>query len=411
MHALREPGAGVPGVGPGSPAGDGRPTRALVDLSAFSANLRLAGRLAGGAGRVLAVLKADAYGHGAVPLARAAERGGAWGAGVATAAEAEELRAGGVGFPVLVLSEVPVADAPRVVRAGAAQVVYTAALAEALAAAAAGSGRRVAVHLKVDTGMGRVGVRPEDAAGLARRIRELPGLELAGVLTHLAASEDLAGAVTGEQLGRFAAAVAAIEGAAGPVPLRHAANSGLLLRGEAGGNLARPGIMLYGEPPGPNLPHAAGLRPVLTLATAVAFLKRVPAGTPVSYGGTFVTARESLLATLPVGYADGYRRRFSNAASVLVRGRRAPVAGTVCMDLTVVDVTEVPGVGVGDEVVLIGSQGGAAVGAGELAAIGGTISYEVFCGIGRRVPRLHRRAELGYDLPAMREGEAAGGGE
>jgi alanine racemase len=173
------------------------------------------------------------------------------------------------------------------------------------------------------------------------------------------------------------------------------ANSALVLLGDPAGNLVRPGLMLYGASPAPGLPHAGDLQPVMSLVTAVAYLKRVAAGTPLSYGGTFTTSRESLIATLPVGYADGYRRAFSNRAAVLVRGRRAPVVGTVCMDLCLVDVTDVPGVVVGDEVVLLGGQGEERITADELASHAATIPYELFCGIGPRVPRVYAGGACG----------------
>jgi alanine racemase len=177
------------------------------------------------------------------------------------------------------------------------------------------------------------------------------------------------------------------------------ANSALVLLGDPPGNLVRPGLMLYGAATAADLPCAGDLRPVMCLATAVAFLKRVPAGTPLSYGGTFTTKCESLIATLPVGYADGYRRAFSNRASVLVRGRRARVVGTVCMDLCLADVTGIPGIAVGDEVVLLGGQGGERITADELAVHAGTISYEIFCGIGARVPRVYSGGPAEHDDP------------
>jgi len=316
---------------------------------------------------------------------------------VATAGEARALREAGVDAPILILSEVAPGGAAEVVRLACAQTLYTLALAGALERAAAAAGRRVAVHLKVDTGMGRVGVSPAEALPFVARLRDFPHLVLEGVMTHLAEAERPGSAATARQLVAFRSVCGAIEAMSGPVRWRHVANSALLLRDAAEGNLVRPGIMLYGAAPGPGLPHAGELRPALTLATAIAFLKRVPAGTAVSYGGTWTAPRESLIATLPVGYADGYRRALSNRAEVLVRGVRAPVVGTVCMDLCLADVTDVPGVAAGDEVVLIGRQGDEEIRAEELAARAGTISYEIFCGIGPRVPRLPHRGPLGYD--------------
>lgn len=376
--------------------GAGRRTRARVDVEAFAHNVRLAARLAGAA-RVLAVVKADAYGHGAETLARAALAAGATKLGVATAGEAAALRSAGIDRPILILSEGTPAAAADVVRLECAQTLYTLGLAEALEGEGARTGRRVAVHLKVDTGMGRVGVAPSEALPFVARLRDFPHLVLEGVMSHLAESEREESPVTARQLATFRTVCAAIEAMNGPVRWRHIANSAQVLRGEPSGNLVRPGIMLYGASPGPGLPHAADLRPALTLATEIAFLKRVPPGTPVSYGGTWRAMRESLIATLPVGYADGYRRALSNRGHALVRGRRVPVVGTVCMDLSLADVTDVPGVAVGDEAILIGRQGGEEIRAEEVAADAGTIAYEIFCGIGPRVPRLYAGASLGYD--------------
>ncbi len=366
----------------------GRPTRALIDLEALAHNVCLAVRLAGPERRVLAVVKADAYGHGAVPAALAALAAGAAKLGVATPGEVRALRSAGIEAPVLLLSEVSPDRAGEMTRLGCSLTLYTLAFAEALEREAQRAGRRVAVHLKVDTGMGRLGIAPADALPFVARLRDFPHLVLEGLMTHPSEAEQRESAVTRGQIATFEAVCGAVEAIAGSLRWRHIANSALLLPGEPPGNLVRPGLMLYGASPAPGLPHAGELRPVMSFTTAVAFLKRVPAGTPLSYGGTFTTRRESLIATLPVGYADGYRRAFSNRASVLVRGRRAAVVGTVCMDLCLVDVTGIPGIAVGDEVVLLGSQGEERITAGELAAHAGTISYEIFCGIGPRVPRV-----------------------
>jgi alanine racemase len=380
-------------------AGAGRATRALVDVEAFAHNVRLAVRLAGPGRQVLAVVKADAYGHGAAVLGGAALAAGAAKLGVATVAEARALRAAGVDRPILVLSEAAPAAAAEVVRLECAQTLYTLAQAGALEREAARAGARVAVHLKIDAGMGRVGVSPAEALPFAARLRDFPHLVLEGLMSHLAEAEVAGSAVTARQLETFRAVCGAIEAMNGPVRWRHVANSALLMLGAAEGNLVRPGIMLYGAAPAPGLPHADELRPVMTLATEIAFLKRVPAGTAVSYNGTWTAPRESLLATLPVGYADGYRRALSNRAEVLVRGRRAPVVGTVCMDLCLADVTDVPGAAVGDEVLLIGRQGGEEIGAAELAGRAGTISYELLCGVGGRVPRLYAGETVRYHGP------------
>ena len=268
----------------------GRPTRALIDLEAFSHNMRLAVRLAGPDRRVLAVVKADAYGHGAVHSARAALAAGAAKLGVATPGEVRSLRAAGIDAPVLLLSEVSTDRAAEMTRLGCSLTLYSLAYAEALEREAQHTGRRVAVHLKVDTGMGRIGISPADALPFVARLRDFPHLVLEGIMSHPSEAERRDSSVTAGQIATFQAVCGAVEAIAGSVRWRHIANSALVLPGNPPGNLVRPGIMLYGAAPGPGLPAAGDLRPVMRLVTAVAFLKRVPAGTPLSYGGTYTTS-------------------------------------------------------------------------------------------------------------------------
>lgn len=371
------------------PAAHGRPTRAEIDLDAFRHNLHLAMRLGGPDRQVMAVVKADAYGHGAVPLARQAVGAGAASLGVATVAEARQLREAGISEPVVILSEVTPGAEEEVVRLECTQVLYSLPAAERLGRAAGKAGRSVPVHLKVDTGMGRVGLPAKDAPSFAFRLAGMPHLSLEGVLTHLAEADSLESGATLRQLRDFAGASSRIKRRVRGLRFFHTANSALLMRGETIGNLTRPGIMLYGSPPAPGFPGEGELRQVMRFVTGISFLKSVPAGTPLSYGGTFVTRRKSLIATLPVGYADGYTRRLSNRVSVLVRGRRAPQVGTICMDMCLVDVTGIPGASVGDEVVLLGGQGEENVSSDELALLSGTISYEIYCAVGARVPRVY----------------------
>lgn len=373
----------------------GRPTRAEIDLGAFQSNLRFAARLGGDRREVMAVVKADAYGHGAVPLAGAALRGGASSLGVATLEEARRLRGAGIGAPIHILSEVLPDAAAEVVALGCTQILYTLELAEALERAAAAAGTRVPIHLKIDTGMGRVGVDPAAAVAIASRLRQMPHLLLEGVLSHLAEADLLDRDTTLRQVGEFADLCRRLERNSPELRCRHIANSALLMRGEATGDLTRPGIMLYGSPPAPGFPGAENLRPVMRFLTGLVFLKKVPPGTPLSYGGTHVTRRESLIATLPVGYADGYARRLSNRVEILVRGRRVPQVGTICMDMCLADVTDVPGVAVGDEAVLMGRQGEEEITCGELAALLDTITYEITCAVSDRVPRIHFGGEAG----------------
>jgi len=373
----------------------GRPTRAEIDLGAFQSNLRFAASLGGDRREVMAVVKADAYGHGAVPLAGAALRAGACCLWVATLEEARRLRVAGIEAPIHILSEVLPAAAAEVVALRCTQVLYTLELAEALEKAGASAGVRVPIHLKVDTGMGRVGIDPSAAVALSARLRQMPHLLLEGVLSHLAEADLPDRDTTLRQLGEFSSLCRRLERDCPELRYRHIANSALLMRKEATGNLTRPGIMLYGSPPALGFPGTENLRPVMRFLTSLAFLKKVPPGTPLSYGGTHVTRRESLIATLPVGYADGYSRRLSNRTEVLVRGRRVPQVGTICMDMCLADVTDVPGVAVGDEAVLIGRQGKEEITVGELAALLDTITYEITCAVSDRVPRIHRTGESG----------------
>lgn len=367
----------------------GRPTRAEINLDAFESNLRFAMELGGEGRAVMAVLKADGYGHGALELARRAASTGASSIGVATVAEARSLRKGGLTLPLFLLSETSPAAAAEAVSLECTPVVYTVELAAALQEEARKAGRRVAVHLKIDTGMGRVGISPSEAPRLAESIEAMSHLCLEGILSHLWEADRLDSGATFAQLKVFARTCREIREKHRTVRDCHIANSALLMRGEAIGALTRPGIMLYGAPPASPFPGSERLRPVMRFVTAVAFLKKLPPGAPVSYGGTFRTERESLIATLPVGYADGYPRRLSNGVDVLVRGRRAPQVGRICMDLCMVDVTDIPEISVGDEVVLLGRQGDVEISADELARRIDTISYEVFCGVSSRVPRLY----------------------
>jgi alanine racemase len=366
-----------------------RPTTARVELAALTHNYREAERLAGGR-RVLAVVKAQAYGHGAVRVARHLVGLGAHTLGVALVEEGRELREAGITTPILVMGALFPGQAEALVRWDLTPALYTQALADSLVQAARTFGKIVSVHVKVDTGMGRIGIPPEAAssfiAGLARR----DGLRVEGIMTHFADADLRDKQFASRQMDRFTALIADLDGRGISAPLRHAANSAAVLDfSRALFTMVRPGLMLYGYSPlepGADVPH---LRPALSLVTQIAYLKKVPPGTPVSYGRTFVTKRESLIATIPIGYADGYGRALSNRGEALVRGRRVPVAGRVCMDMTMLDVTDVPGVSEEDEVVLIGAQGAERITANDIASVTGTISYEVLCGISSRVPRVY----------------------
>jgi alanine racemase len=350
-------------------------------------------------------VKADAYGHGAVPVARALESAGADGLCVATWDEALELRRGGVRAGILVMFPIPEAHLPAAARLGVAVAAGDPALLDRMIAAmaAARSRRALRVHLCVETGLGRDGVRVEMVIDAARRIRAARGLRLAGLWTHLQEAEDEPRRAA--QVGHFEAATAALQGAGIQVPERHLSATGDLLHPPLPGYGIRPGLILYGlglDPPpvapdgrplaGPRI--VPGVRPVLSLHARPVRVIDLPAGWGISYGPTFETRRPSRIATLPLGYADGWPRELSNRAEALVRGCRVPIVGNVAMDAIMADVTDVPGgpVTVDDEFVLIGRQGAAAIWTGDLARTRTTISREVATNLSRRLPRVYHAA-------------------
>jgi alanine racemase len=315
---------------------------------------------------------------------------------VATVAEGVTLRAAGVTAPILKLSGAPPAEVAAAVAYGLTLTVSTPAEADAAEAAAAAQGRRVAVHLKVDTGMRRIGVEPAGAADLADHLARQPHLDLDGVFTHLAAADDpAADGFTAEQLTRFDEALAAVEARlGGPPRLVHAANSaGVLACPAAWRDLIRPGIAAYGYYPGPDTPRSVALEPVLTWVSHLSLVKAVRAGEAVSYGRTWAAAADTWIGTVPVGYGDGYARILSNRSDVLVAGTRRPVVGRVCMDQLMVDLGPDPAAAAGDPVILIGCDGTGLVDADELGTLAGTISYEVLCAVAERVPRVYVDAE------------------
>jgi alanine racemase len=366
---------------------DGRPTVAEVSLGALRENCRQARALVGPAVRVLAVVKADAYGHGAVQAGRAFLDAGAAALGVSMVAEGIELRRSGIEAPVVVLGGVFRGEEAETVAHGLAAAVWSLEGARALAAAARDAGRTAAVHLKVNSGMGRLGCEPGDVRALGEALAAEPHLRLDGVFSHFASADAVETASALAQRDRFAAAVEALATAGIRPPHVHLANSAAVLaEPSAHFTMVRPGLMLYGYAPAAHLTARAALRPAMRLRTAVAQIRRVAAGTPVGYGGTWVAGRDSAIATLPLGYADGYHRIASNRGAMIVRGRRVPIAGRVCMDHVMLDVSDVPDVAVGDRVTAFGPH---AITADDVAGWCDTIAYEVLTSIGKRVPRVH----------------------
>ncbi|MFZ5787751.1 MAG: alanine racemase [Acidobacteriota bacterium] len=387
-----------------------RPTAARVDLSVLAANYRAVREALGPGVGVIAVVKADAYGHGAVPVARMLEGLGVRGFGVATVEEGIELRDAGVRAAVLVMGAAFGRDHREVIERELTPMVGDPGDVERFASAARAAGRvRQSIHVKIDTGMSRLGVTEPRFAELLAQCASHPSIRVDGLATHFASADEADPAPTEEQLARFVRCLDQARAMGADPQVIHAANSSAALRfPRTRFDLVRPGIVLYGALPSLHLvAHDPGIRPVMSLGTRVNALREVPAGTAVSYGGTVILARPSRIATIPVGYADGYPRALSNRAQVIVRGRRAPVVGRVCMDLTMIDVTDVPEVEVGDPVTLLGSDGGEAIRPEELAAWAGTIAYEILCAISKRVPRSYvgeqpAGAEAAEELPRPR---------
>ena len=362
---------------------------AEVDLGAVAHNVGLLrGRLSAGT-RMMAVVKADGYGHGAVEVGRAALAAGADWLAVSTLAEALALRGGGIRAPVLMLGPVPEGGESEAIAADLRVSVHEPEGVARLAAAAAASGREGSVHLKVDTGMARLGCPPDEALILARRVRDGPNLLLEGLWTHFAEADDPESPRTAQQLQSFLAVVADLATAGISAPVLHAANSaGALLYPHTHLVMVRCGLPIYGYPSAPI--EDVDLHPVLSWKSRVVAVRRLQPGDRVGYGGTFRAAAPTVTATVATGYADGYRRGLSNRGVVLLGGRRVPVLGRVSMDFLTVDATSYPEVGVGDEVVMIGTQGTERISAEEVAQALDTISWEVLTMIGSRVERVYR---------------------
>jgi alanine racemase len=375
-----------------------RPAWVDVDLAALEHNLaRLRERLATSGTRTMAVVKADAYGHGAVGVSRVLEAAGVDWLGVALLEEGAEIRRAGVEVPILVLGTARPSKIALYARYRLTPTVSSLAELALWRDWMAGHSEPQPVHLKVDTGMGRLGVAVEEVAQALEVLRTHPRLRLAGLLSHFGDADDLASPRNPAQEARFAAVLALLTGEERERTLIHMANSAAALHRPASRfALARLGIAIYGldpaERPDRPLPPTArtDLRPVMSVKARIVQLREVPAGTPVSYGGRTVTRRRSRIAVVPVGYADGYAWRLTGKAEALVRGRRVPVAGSVTMDMTLLDVTDA-GAEQGEEVVLLGRQGDEEITATELAAHAGTISWEILCHLGLRLPRRYVR--------------------
>jgi len=337
----------------------------------------------------MAVVKANAYGHGALEVAKIALASGASHLAVALVEEGIELRAKGVKAPILVFGGTVPEQAALFLEHDLTATVYEREGAQALQRAAERVGKKASVHVKVDTGMGRVGVAWSSALPFLRWLAELKGVQIEGVYTHFATSDEKDKAFAELQLARFTQVLQGVQ-AMGLRVLRHAANSGAILDMPASYfDLVRPGVMMYGYYPSPHTTRSVPLRPAMTFKTRVLFVKRVERGSSVSYGRQFIAPQATTIATLPVGYADGYNRLLSNRGEVLIRGRRYPVVGRVCMDQIMVDLGPESDVCPGDEAVLFGRQGDEEVSVYSICEKVQTIPYEVTCWVSARVPRIH----------------------
>ncbi len=360
----------------------------VIDLSALRFNFDQLRRLCSPGVRMMPVIKADAYGHGLVACARTLVSAGTDYLGVGSLEEGLTLRREGVSCPIVVLLGILPAQATAAVAYDLEVVLYRRDVALALEAAARAQEKKARVHLKVDTGMGRLGLAPEEVLPFLESLRQHSCLEIMGLISHLAMADLQDKTYTYKQINEFAGLLRAARLRGWELPLSHIANSAALSEvREAQFAMVRPGIMLYGSPAAPDRPAPVELKPVMSFTSQVVQLKRLPPGACVSYGGTYVTPDWCDLAVVPVGYCNGYSRLLSNRGAVLIKGQRAPIRGRVCMNLTMVEVTHIQGVREGEPVTLLGANGGERLTADELARWAETISYEIYCALGAANPR------------------------
>lgn len=371
---------------------------AQIDLDAIAYNFQQIRDLVSPKSDVLPVVKADAYGHGALEVAQILIANGARRLAVAILDEAVLLRQQGIDIPILILGYTDSTQADELARYDLAQTVFAVPMAEAISKAALRNNRKIKVHIKIDTGMGRVGFYPDsEAVEVVKSINCLPGIEIEGIYTHLSSADDEDKSFTYKQIATFLDFTGQLDEAGVHIPLRHVANSACIIDVEEGYlELVRPGLILYGLYPSDSVQkQKLPLKPAMSLTTHVVHIKTMEPGMPISYGRTYYTERVSRIATIPVGYADGFPRRLSSKGRVIINGHYAPIVGRICMDQFMVDVTDIPDVKVCDRVVLMGRQGDLEVSAEEIAGIVGTINYEVVCRVGKRIPRVYSKKNCG----------------
>ncbi|ACB83905.1 alanine racemase [Natranaerobius thermophilus] len=340
--------------------------------------------------KIMGIIKADGYGHGAVEIAEELLNQGVDYLGVAILDEAVELRKAGIAAPILILGYTPVEHVDVCLKYGITPTIYTYEMAEALSQTARKMGKTAFVHVKIDTGMGRIGIAPENSAEFVKNISKLPSLEVEGVFTHFSVADEEDKTYTQQQINSFEKALKMLEDEGIEIPLKHAANSPATIDlPDAYFDMVRVGLALFGLYPSPHMKEKISLKPVMSLKTQVSHVKQVPKGTSISYGRKFITEDESIIGTLPVGYADGFTRLLSNIGEVIVNGKRVPIVGAICMDQCMFLGDDVPEIGIGDEVVIIGEQDGTQITVEDIADKLGTINYEIVTMVDKRVPRLY----------------------
>ncbi|MEY8304005.1 alanine racemase [Anaerosalibacter bizertensis] len=369
-----------------------RPVWAEIDLDSLAHNIKEVRRITNKEAIVTAVVKANAYGHGSIEAAKVFLENGANRLAVATLSEAVELRRADIDAPILILGYTPDSQHKIAVENDIIEAIYTLESAEKLSQVAGNLNKKAKVHIKVDSGMGRIGFPPVDSSiDKIEKISKLPNLEIEGIFTHFAKADEVDKAYTGKQFKNYKWVIEKLKDKNIQIPIKHVSNSAATIDlPEYNLNMVRGGIMIYGLYPSDEVDkEKVSLKPAMTLKAKISHLKEVPEGTGISYGQIFVTKRKSKIATIPIGYADGFTRLLTSKAEVAIKGKRAPIVGKICMDQCMIDVTDIEDVKVGDEVVLFGDGTNGVPHIDEVAEKLGTINYEIVCMVGRRVPRVY----------------------
>jgi alanine racemase len=368
-----------------------RPAWAEVDLQAIKHNVDIARSFLAPDVKIMAIVKADAYGHGAVPVSKALADAGVERLGVALLEEAREIKQAGITLPIHILTEVPPEGVKELVASDFIATVCSKAAAEVISVEAVAQRKKAKVHVKVDTGMNRIGLASNQVLDFVEYLWDLQNIDVEGIFTHFARADEPGCAVTKEQLLLFKRVISDLETAGFNIPIKHAANSAAtFLLPESHFDMVRLGISLYGLHPSAATLKKVNLKPALSLKAQVSFVKNLPAGAGISYGHLYKTRQPTVIATLPIGYGDGYTRLLSNKSQVIIKGKKYPVVGAICMDQLMVDVGLDSAISVNDEAILIGREGELEISADELAGLLGTINYEIVCMIGKRVPRVYK---------------------